>query len=247
MLDNYLSLQSGRIEVRYTCGDENHARDTMLSLHQACDLLDRYFAPPEAVSMLRAILVPTRKEYERLVVNLLGVQIEIPSNPGRLAQPQKTDLVLLSPSAYAKHSTYVYRRGEYRRLVAHETVHIYEEHLSPDIEKSPLWWGEGLAVYLSGQWRHDDQFRFRQPVVQGVTDGAMPRLERVFQDRALAYDWGWTLVMFIEDVFGSGMVVRAVRECSDGDILAALGQEGKRFELRWREWLLARGRDLIGF
>lgn len=244
MLKNYRQVQEGNIDIRYVEGDEIHARDTMVALREASCLLDQYFGLVSPFSNLRAILVPTRSEYERLVVNLLGVNIEIPSNPGRLAQPQRTDLVFLSPSAYEEHSTYTYYRDEYMRLVFHEAVHVYEELLSPNIEESPLWWSEGLAVYLSGQWKQEDQFRFRSPVAKGVAEATIPSFASVARERGLGYDWGWTVVMYIEDVQGKDMVISTVNNCSDGNIALAIGEP--QLEQKWRQWLQGRGRQLIG-
>ncbi|MFU8796546.1 MAG: hypothetical protein ACNA7X_04550, partial [Dehalococcoidia bacterium] len=187
---------------------------------------------------IRAILVPSRREYDRLVVDLLGVDIEVPSNPGRVAQPQRTDIVFLSPSAYRQHSTYSYDADEYRRLVFHELVHVFEEHLSPDIEAAPRWWSEGLAAYLSGQWRCADRFRFRQPVLEGITLGHVPRISEIEADVQLCYAWGWTLVMFIEKAYSRDTVVRIVRECDDGDVLSTLGEDPHAFEKGWQRWLL---------
>jgi len=77
-----------------------------------------------------------------------------------MAQPQRTDLVVLSPSAYEQHSIFRYFLDEYRRLLFHEMTHMFEEYLAPAsaMEAVPRWWSEGLAVYLSGQWKYDDQY-----------------------------------------------------------------------------------------
>lgn len=239
MLNNYMDVHSGNIEVRYTGADRRYAEDTFAVLSEAYASLKEYFLMGEpSPTTIRAILVPTRSEYDRLVVELLGIDIEVPSNPGRVAQPQKTDIVFLSPSAYHQHSTYSYDAAEYRRLVVHELVHVFEEHLSPDIEAAPRWWSEGLAAYLSGQWRHADQFRFRQPVLDGIELGRVPSISEIQADVQLCYAWGWTIIMFIEKVYGSDTVARIVKECRDGDVLATLGEDPRVFEKEWQRWLL---------
>lgn len=243
MLDGYMEVRSGIIEVRYAGADQPYAEQTLAVLSEAYAFLKGYFHTGRPFATpIRAILVPTRSEYDRLVVGLLGVDIEVPSNPGRVAQPQRTDIVFLSPSAYRQHSTYYYDAAEYRRLVAHELVHVFEEHLAPDIEASPRWWSEGLAAYLSGQWKHADQFRFRQPVMDGISLGSVPSIQEIQADVGLCYDWGWTIVMFIEHTYGRDTTGKIVRECRDGNVLAMLGEDPVAFERRWQQWLVDENR-----
>lgn len=59
-------------------------------------------------------------------------------------------------------------------MATHELVHVIQEYLSPGIEDSPLWWDEGLAVYLSDQWQFESQFCFREPVLQAIRDRQEP-------------------------------------------------------------------------
>jgi len=239
MLDEYIEVRRGNIEVRYAGADQRHAEETLVALTESCAFLSEYFCLSRPFpSPIMAILVPSRSEYDRLVVKLLGVDIEVPSNPGRVAQPQRTNIVFLSPSAYGQHSTYSYNADEYRRLVVHELVHVFEEHVAPDIEANPRWWSEGLAAYLSGQWRHEDQFQFRQPIMEGIRLRRVPGINEIEPDVQLCYAWGWTIVMFIDKACGKDTILRIVKECDDGDVIAALGEDPAAFEQRWQEWLL---------
>ena len=171
----------------------------------------------------------------------------MPSNPARVAQVQKTDLVFLSPSAYKDHSTYRFNSDEYRRLVSHELTHVFEEYLSPDIETTPRWWSEGLAVYLSGQWKYEGQFRFRQPVLKGIKEKLIPDIEEIQVNIELSYDWGWTMVVFIENTYGKEMIIKIVRECDNGDVFKILSEDVKNFKKRWKKWLLENGKSSINF
>lgn len=236
MIDNYLTLRRHNIEVRYIEGDEASAEETFIVLKKALVFLSKYFCLRDPFPPIRAILVPNRSEYDRLVINLLGVDIEIPSNPGRIAQPQKTDIVFLSPCAYKDHSIYEYNPDEYRRLVFHELTHVFEEYLTPDMETTPRWWSEGLATYLSEQWRYDDEIR--QPVLKGVKEKCIPDIEIIEASRKLCYDWGWTIVMFIENIYGKEMILKIVRECDNGNVFGILGEDCKNFEQKWKKWLL---------
>lgn len=247
MLDNYLVLNKNNIEVRYIEGDKPFAKETFIAINEALVSLSKYFCLKEHFPPIRAILVTNRSEYDHLVVNLLGVDIEIPSNTHRIAQPQKTDLVFLSPSAYKDHSTYEYNPDEYIRLVFHELTHVFEEYLTPDIETSPMWWSEGLAVYLSGQWKYKDQFRFRQPVLKGIKEKLIPDIKEIQANIELCYDWGWTIVMFIENTCGKEMILKIVGECDNGNVFGILGENFKNFAKRWKGWLLENGKSSINF
>lgn len=237
MLKGYGSLSEANIEIRYIDSDIDYAKKTLMSLKKANKLLENYFKLDKSIQSIRAILVPTRVEYERLVTKLLGVNIEIPSNPGRLAQPQKKDIVFLSPSAYKSDSVYKYVPEEYERLTFHELTHLFEEYLSPDIEVVPRWWSEGMAVNLSGQWKQYDQFGFRKPVETAIRENRIPTLEQINNSIPLAYDWGWTMVMCIEDKYGSEAIVCIVKKCADDDILKFLNEQPETFEKSWRQWL----------
>ena len=162
--------------------------------------------------------------------------------------PQRTDLVVLSPRAYEPDAFHHSPAG-YKRLLVHEAVHMVEEYLSPNIEALPRWWSEGLATYLSGQWKAED--RERAEVVQGIQAGVIPALAEMrggagASDRAveLCYVWGWTVVEFIEVGYGRDMVRRVVEECDDGDVFRILGESAQAFESKWRHWLLGRKRGI---
>jgi hypothetical protein len=186
-----------------------------------------------------------RAEFDRLVRDLLRVEIEVPSHPARIAQPQRTDMIALSPSAYHSHSTFTYVPDQFGRLLIHELVHMVEEHLSPNIEASPRWWSEGLAIYLSDQWLHDDEFK--TPALDGIAQRNIPGFHQIEMDTRLAYDWGWTVVRFIEHTYGKEMIVRIVRECTDGNVLSIsmIGEETISLEARWMQWLLDERRPAL--
>jgi len=239
MLEGYSELGDARIGIRYVEGEGSFAERAFAALDAKLPALTSYFEVSEPFLPIRVVLVPSRDEFDRLVRELLRVEIEVPSHPARIAQPQRTDMVVLSPSAYEKHSAFDYVPAEFDRLLVHEAVHMVEEFLSPDIEASPGWWGEGLAVHLSGQSRYEDGFR--KAAVAAVAAKAIPPLGRVLTDGALAYDWGWTVVQLIERAYGRERIVRIVRECADGDVLAFLDESAETLESRWRTWLVDGG------
>lgn len=235
MLDHYLALGDSTVSIRYSEGERDSAEEAYAVLGEKLPSTIAYFDLSEAFPQVTVVLVSDRNEFDRLVRNLLKIEIEVPSHPARIAQPQKTDMVVLSPSAYEEHSTFTYVPDDFGRLLVHELVHMIEEHLSPDIEASSRWWGEGLAVYLSGQWRLERGFR--QPVLDGIAAGEIPSFSDIESEARLAYDWGWTIVAFIEDQYGRDTILRIVRQCSDGDVFSFLNERPADVEKRWRGWL----------
>lgn len=240
MLNDYLVLGDKSIEIRHVEGEHIFAQEAFAVLSKQLPSIIAYFGLSEAFPKVKVVLVPNRNEYDRLVRDLLGVEIEVPSNPARIAQPQRTDMVVLSPSAYVRHSVYKYIPDDFSRLLVHELVHMVEEHLSPDIEASPRWWSEGLAVYLSDQWMHEDEFR--KPTSEGISQNKIPRIREIAENRKLAYEWGWTIVRFIESAYGKEKVLQIVRECADGNVFSMIGEEVDSLQNRWRNWLLGEGR-----
>ena len=238
MLTKYQQTENGHTTVLFAEPDRADAQNTMQHLASALDALTTYFDIDNPFPRVRAILAPNRDLFDTLVADLLGVAIERPSDSRRVAQAQKTDIVLLAPHGYTTESAYAYVADDYARMITHELVHVVQEHLCPDIENSPLWWDEGLAVYLSAQWQYDSQFRFREPVVEGIRQRQVPALADVEREPSFAYTYGWTLVRFIETRCGRREIARAVRETEDGDVLATLDEDRMHLGPTWSAWLL---------
>lgn len=240
MLNDYLALGDTKIEIRHVEGEHSFAQEAFALLSKKIPSITSYFRVSGAFPKVRVVLVPNRNEFDRLVRDLLRIEIEAPSNPARIAQPQRTDMVVLSPSAYASHSIYKYVPDEFRRLLVHELVHMVEEYLSPCMEATPRWWSEGLAIYLSDQWLYEDEFR--KPVLEGISQNEIPGIREIADDRKSAYEWGWTIVRFIESTYGKEKVLQIVRECADGDVFSVIGEGADSLQDRWRHWLIGEGR-----
>lgn len=239
MLDQYSCLDRDGLRVYCAADDRAFAEDTIKTLSEATAALCSYFEMDEAIPGIRAVLAPNRDTFDVLVADLLNVKIERPSDPRRIAQPQRTDMVFLSPSAYSTQSTYEYVPEDYRGMVYHELVHVVQEALSPGIENSPFWWDEGLAVYLSGQWQFTSQFRFREPVLEAIRDDKLPSLSNVEETPSLGYEFGWTLVRFIEQHRGKHEILRVVKRMKDGNIFSLLNGDRVTLETNWHAWLQA--------
>jgi hypothetical protein len=235
---DYLALQQDGMTVEHTPEDQAFVSAAFGGLLRGAALLTDYFDLRGRFPSVRTILVPDRGEFDRCVAEVLRVEIEVPSHPARIALPQGTNLVLLSPRAYEP-GRYRYTFEGFERLIGHELTHIVEEHLSPNIEALPRWWSEGLAMHLSGDWVDElshvvrETAAGRTPAMAAMQDGAVTDVSV-----RLCYQWGWTVVRFLETAHGQAGIRRAVERCADGDVLATLGEEPATFERVWREWLV---------
>jgi len=234
---DYLVLQQDSMTVEVVPEDQDFVAATFDGLLKGAALLTDYFGLHGRFPSVRTILVPDRGEFDRCVAEVLQIQIEVPSHPARIALPQGTNLVLLSPRAYEP-GRYRYTPEGLERLIGHELTHIVEEHLSPNIEAQLRWWSEGLAMHLSGDWMDE-----LPHVVRETAAGRIPALCEM-QDGAVAdvsvrlcYQWGWSVVRCIESARGRTAIRRVVEQCADGDVLATLGEEPATFEREWRDWL----------
>jgi hypothetical protein len=224
--------------IEHVPDDDAFVAATVSGLAKGAALLADYFGLQGRFPSVRTILVPDRDEFDRCVAEVLKVEIEVPSHPARIALPQGTNLVLLSPRAYEL-GRHRYTPEGLERLIGHELTHIVEEHLSPNIEALPRWWSEGLAMYLSGDWVDElphvakETAAGRVPALAAMQDGAVTDVSV-----RLCYQWGWTVVQYIESAHGRESIRRIVEECADGDVLAVLGVAPATLERVWKEWLV---------
>jgi len=247
----YHTIRLAELLMEYTGEDEPFVQETCNALGAALKSLCEYFGLTEAFPPVRLILTPNRPEFDRCVREVLQIEIEVPSRPSRIALPQRTDLVVLSPRVWEKDYN-TYSPEDYRRLIAHEATHIVEEYLSPNCEAVRRWWSEGLAMYLSDHWRDSPELEEVRRCVAAnhvpalveidvVPDGDGPLPRKAVKD---AYVWGWTLVMFMGSYYGRDTIRRIVSTCADGDVFRTAGIDQKDFEPAWRIWLSGAGEIL---
>ncbi|AWZ49004.1 hypothetical protein C3495_09360 [Clostridiaceae bacterium 14S0207] len=236
MLENYKCMNKENIYVFYMEKDKCFVEETLEKVIKAYEELSDYFEIKKGSFNIKVILACNRKEYENLVLNLLKVNIEIPSRKSRIAQPQEEYLVLLSPNVYEEDSIYKYDQKEYERLIYHETTHMFEEYLCKDMENSSLWFGEGLAVYLSQQWKYEKEFR--KTVEENVKNCVIPNLRDIDKNRIFAYEWGWTLIKYIEEKYGKNTINKIVRNYENGDVFGYMKVNMELLEKQWKRWVL---------
>ena len=236
MLENFKNIKEENIEIYYKNEEESIVNKTFSGLKNAYKTLSKYFETNSENFDVKAIIAHNRKEYEDVVLNVLKVNIEIPSRRSRIAQPQGKYLVLLSPNAYEKDSIYSYIEDDYERLIFHEVTHMFEEYLSKDMENSSLWFGEGLAVYLSKQSKYEDEFR--HTVCESIQKRNVPTLEEIEGKFEFAYEWGWTLIKYIEEVYGKQMINDILRNYDNGKVLEYMKVNKNIFEEQWKKYVL---------
>ena len=237
MFRDYLKKPRSIITVYYDAKDSIYAEQILVQAKDAYFALKNYFSIEKDITGIRLILVPNRDEFDRLVADLLRVPIERPSDPRRLAQPQRTDIVFMSPSSYKKHCAYDYSEADFRRMIKHELVHVFEEYLTPDMETTPGWWSEGLAVYLSEQWKYKSELGFCEPVINALESGKIPTINEILNDRMLRYTFGWTIVMYLEMTYGKDFIVNTVKTLTENDLLKAVGISQTELQKDWHKWM----------
>lgn len=206
----------------------------------------RFFLLPPGFPLMNIFIAPDREEYDRLVSHLT----KVPTSKGRLGQPQGHDLYLISPNVWpiSVHPDYLGPDGAcdrkvYRQFIEHEIIHMIEEYSSPRnaMEIRPQWWGDGIAVYATGQY--SDRIN-RKEMEKDLSAEKFPRLaEMKGRD---AYVWGWSLVRFIEKRFGRGALKRIIKESYTADIPAFLKLRRKEFESEWRKAVPGLAREAMG-
>jgi hypothetical protein len=227
----YSTCTEGIITVKYTLPDQHLVSETLDHLSQGLTSCMQYFQV-DTFSGMCAVLTPSRAEFDRIIREELQVDIESPSSPARVALPQQKTLAILSPRLWEEESTHFPHL--FNTILYHETVHIMEEYLSPDIEKVPRWWSEGLAIYVSDRWITMTEENLE--LTACIQNDSVPSLPSLYQDVRLSYLWGWTCVMYVELIYGPPMINTLVRECSD-NIMAKLGETDSSFEEKWKRWL----------
>lgn len=231
-------MADGNVVVFYN--NEVYAKETLKQAKISIDNLHEKFLVEDDIfrNTINIYLAPNRKEFEYLILNVLKINIKMPTSKGRIAQPQRTDLILLCPSAYETDSIYKYNYEEYTRLLIHEMIHMFHEHLSVDMENVARWFSEGIAIYFSNQYKYEDEFN--ESVIDGVSNNKIPKISNIIDDVMLSYDWGWTLVKYINDTYGFDTILNIMRNCGSSDVIGFIEENKVEFEEKWRDWLLSK-------
>lgn len=155
---------------------------------------------------------------ERVRVYLVNDEDEVDQfyggsiHPGVIAfaQPHQSTIYLISPKV-TKSLT------DTREVFKHELAHIFNHHISPQI---PLWLNEGLAMWISGEKRLQENFWLS---LAALTGSFLPlrEIEHSFplerRKNGLAYAESRILVIYIMDVYGMDGLRRLLKELNSTD------------------------------
>jgi hypothetical protein len=224
-----------RARVLFVAGQAHLAEPTYEAFLEGLRGAIAYLPLPERVPFANLFLLPSRDEFDRFVGHITST----PTHASRVGQSRGQDIYLLSPAAYTTDAAPNWRGpdgqadlGTFRRLVAHETVHLVEEALSPReaMEVRPGWWSEGLAVRISNQHRLDADVRDHMRA--DLEAGGPPPLAGL--RGGPVYTWAWAAVEFLRRSVGPERLVALVTDTADEDVLGALGVDPETFEPGWR-------------
>ena len=235
VLKNYNIYFGNKIRIFYTQKEENILKETERNFEDAKNEICKYFDVNIELPVFNLFIAENRGAYDFFVQNYTT----IPTSKDRLAQPQLIDLYILSPNAYNADSNYDYAPGyydkdEYKRLIKHEFIHMFEEYLSPkgSMEVRPLWWGEGLAVYLSEQYKEEGIF---MKYLDEEVKREIPTFEEIVGRKA--YIFGWTIIKFLEEKYGKKLLMRIIKENNSEDILSSVSISKEKFYDEWKVYL----------
>lgn len=235
MIDRYKHMMHKNIELHFIEGHEYFAKKAFESLKSSYKKLKEYFELQNDIS-IRVVLAPNRLEFEYIIISKLNVSIEIPSRSSRIAQPNKSQLVLLSPIAYETESSYKYKSEDFERLIFHELVHMFQDYLIVDSGRFPIWFKEGQAIYLSGQWNIEPEFK--DSVEKSLSKNEIPTLREINNNVVLSYEWGGVLLKYIDELYGREGVVDITKNCTHRYIFEYLEWDLCEYENKWRNWVL---------
>jgi hypothetical protein len=200
---NYTRYLYDNIEIYSTT--DMHVKETFDGIILARIKASEYFKQGFPQD-LRIALAPSRSEYDRIAYGKEGTE-DSPITPAtRIAQPLgEREIVFLSPVAYCIDSDYEYKKEEYLRLLLHEYVHVIARYYN---SKLPRWFEEGLAVYVSEQWKYEDELS--QYTYNAIITNSIPSLRIIMNSREYYFRWAWTIIHYIERKYGHKTILELI-------------------------------------
>lgn len=139
--------------------------------------------------------------------------------------------------------------GETGRIVPHEISHqVLAQATENPWNAPPLWFDEGLAVYLQSGGTSS----YEQILERTIRDGEFYRLESLAYafpidpaGASLAYAQSWSVVTWLHEEYGAEGVARLIDTFSSGTswdaaVVDAFGVNLPNLEAKWLSWLRAR-------
>ena len=152
----------------------------------------------------------------------------------------------MSPKSYRIDAPYYgrddppfYDAVDFRRILVHELVHLWEELSSPReaMENGDSWFSEGMAMYIS-EWNREPREKNR--LRTDFSKGIIPKPEDLSGERN--YTWGCVLFEFLLEEVGPKPLLDMIKKTNHQNIMALLGLEQFSFWKRYLDYIHSRMR-----
>ena len=230
----------GRYRIMITERDTDVVETIVSNLDYGIRRIEELFSTEAEIPFLNLFLCPSR-----LIFNyfLRPWRIALPGT-GSIGTAQGHDLYILSPKCYRSDAPYYgrdkspyYDVVDFKRIVVHELVHLWEELSSPReaMELGDDWFSEGMAMYASEWYREPrEELRLKADYAQGI----IPKPEELSGNRN--YTWGCVLFEFLLREVGPKRLLDMIKETNHKNIIALLGLERKSFWERYLDYVHSR-------
>jgi len=227
----YFKFCKRGIKILSTPQDKIYVKETYSGILKGIGVLKSYFELAIKLPTIEVTLAEDRKEYDSILQGVFGIKLKETTPPTRIAQIKGKHLLLLSPRAYKSDSVYTYKHDEYQSLMVHEVTHIIVRSISGGEDNVPRWFEEGLAVYLSRQWLFEE---IRKPLLQRISMNEIPSFKKIIHSRDYYYYWGWTIINYIEKIYGKKLILQIIKRSKYQDTFEILGEKIRLIERKWK-------------
>ena len=237
---DFTVLFRGRYRVFITPRDLDLVDAVVSNLDAGISRIESVFATKADIPFINFFLCPSRLVFDEF----LRVITKIPTDATRIGTPQGHDMYILSPKTYRADAPHYGRQNppyydvvDFRRIVIHELVHLWEELSSPKgaMEAEEDWFSEGMAMYIS-EWYLDEKERRR--LESDYSQGIIPKPEELSEERN--YTWGCVLFEFLLKELGPAPLLEMIRETNHQNKMALLGLEESSYWQRYLGFVHAR-------
>jgi hypothetical protein len=120
-------------------------------------------------------------------------------------KPGGNIIYILDNNKFNKESSHKKESNEkYSGLIKHELCHFFDLQLSKDCYK-PLWLGEGLAVYLSGQFKYEQPISYFSDFIKSYDE---------YADYHAFTDGGFAVKLLVEN-FGKQKLLKLISKSGE--------------------------------
>ena len=227
----------GRYRILTTERDRDLVEIVISNLDHGVRRIEELFSTKAESPFLNVFICPSRSIFDDFV----QVITTVPTSAGRIGQPQGHDLYILSPKSYRSDAPFYgrdqppfYDPVDFRRILVHELVHVWEELSSPReaMEVGEDWFSEGMAMYIA---EHNREARFEIELRADFSRGIIPKPEELSGDRE--YSWGCVLFEFLLEKVGPKPLLEMITKTTHENIITLLQLEPSSFWERYLDYV----------